>query len=180
MKQFLSGLSVTLLTVILSGCEIIYTIDYIIPRYRKAVEVSAIIEFQYKNRPLIVREIRFEQYYDKHFSYRGNYWAFREVGLENNTQRSSIKIVDKEIGPIIFPLPIYYDEYEKEFVDDAWYTVTISNKTYTHISSEGNKHTHIDRLKDGSIKSVTLDYSFEVNDVILKMNGKTIEMINES
>jgi len=189
-------ITVILLTM-LCGCDLFIAADCMIPRAVTPLDDVAIIEFKYADHDPIKKEIRYEKYYDKSWSYRGNYWSVREVGFESDNQRSTITVNDEKIGTIIFPLPLYYDEYRQQFLDNAYYSVTINGERYSHStltaenlkkypqmqsigcdhkSQSDNIHRHFKRHSNGEFDILNLTYSFTINGIPMKLSGDIIDL----
>ena len=153
----------------LPGCGVLECVDEKFEREVKPIDQSFLIELEFQNREMMSMQIQCEEYYDAMCAERGNYWAIREVGFENEYKTSAFQFTDSQFGDVKIPIPKCSDMVRGKKTPLEYILPTIAGDTYWLTSSKGNVHTYsTSKALTNRVNTLTVELTMKVNHVPIK------------
>ncbi len=158
-----------LLSVIaLNGCGVIECIDNKFERDPKPINETVTVSLTFQEKELSM-EVKCEEYYDAMCAERGNYWAVREAGFENDGQTSSFRFTDPELGNVEVSIPRCGDMLKGRDIPLEYILPEINGDTYWLVGMENGIGIYrTSEYLTKIVKEAHIHLTMSINDVALK------------
>lgn len=163
-----------LLSLLQAGCIATITlanaVDSAIPRGVQPDAGIYSIRFVYDGREPMILQLKCEKYYDAQSSTRGNYWAWREAGMEGRYQAKEVVITDKLLGLIRFSMPTCHDLKDGSWKGGPILVVHVEGEPFFYVKSEGDVHTYKPNGRVPESSFIGLRYSLIITYLLAPSN----------